>query len=101
MVRVFLADRVLRCRPAPMRVTDLVSDCPSCYEDIGVKRWKQPIGTADVNKLLTAVSVLVERQGQRSLNRCSGKDFQHEVLVPATAAAFHDEAIAAGVLLQK
>jgi len=40
-------------------------------------------------------------QGQRSLKRCSGKDFQHEVFVPATTAAFHDEAVAARVLLQE
>ena len=38
-------------------------------------------------------------QGQRSLKHCSGKDFQKEVFVPATTAAFHDEAIATGMLL--
>ena len=38
-------------------------------------------------------------QGQRSLKHCSGKDFQKEVFVPATTAAFHDEAVATGMLL--
>ena len=40
-------------------------------------------------------------QGQRSLNRCSGKNFQQEVLVPTTTAAFHGEAVSAGMLLQQ
>ena len=40
-------------------------------------------------------------QGQRSLNRCSCKNFQQEVFVPTTTAAFHREAQATGVLLQE
>ena len=40
------------------------------------------------------------QQGQRSLNRCSGKDFQQEVFVPTTTAAFHRQAHPGGVLLQ-
>ena len=61
MAGVFLRDRVLRCRPAPMRVTHLVSDSPGCDEDIGVKLWKEPVDAAYVNQLFTAVSTLVER----------------------------------------
>jgi hypothetical protein len=33
-----------------------------------------------------------EGQGQRSLTCCSGEDLRQEVVVPAAAAAFHDEA---------
>jgi hypothetical protein len=40
-------------------------------------------------------------QGQRTLKRSSGKDFQKEVLVPTTSSAFHDEARPVGMLLQK
>ena len=40
-------------------------------------------------------------QGQRSLNRCSSKDFQHVVLVPTTTATFHDETRAVWILLQE
>ena len=40
-------------------------------------------------------------QGQRPLNRCSGNDFQHEVFVPTTTAAFHDKARAVGMLFQQ
>jgi hypothetical protein len=40
-------------------------------------------------------------QGQRSLNRCSGKDFQEEVLVPPATSALHGDAVAAGMLLQQ
>ena len=40
-------------------------------------------------------------QGQRSLKRCSGKDFEHERVVPTATTAFHDEAFAAGMLLQQ
>ncbi len=40
-------------------------------------------------------------QGQRSLNRCSGKDFQHEVFAPTATAAFHSQTVAAGMLLQQ
>ena len=39
-------------------------------------------------------------QGQRSLNRCCGKNFQQELFAPTTAAAFHDNAEPARVLLQ-
>src|SRR5271157_1374520 len=41
------------------------------------------------------------RQGQRSLKRCSGKDFQQKVFVPTTTAAFHGKAVAVGMLLQE
>ena len=40
-------------------------------------------------------------QGQRSLNRCSGRDFQHEVFAPTGTAAFHSQTVAAGMLLQQ
>ena len=40
-------------------------------------------------------------QGQRPLKRCSGKDFQQEVFVPTTTAAFHCKAVAVGMLLQE
>ena len=40
-------------------------------------------------------------QGQRSLNRCSGRDFQHEVCAPTATAAFHSQTVAAGMLLQQ
>jgi len=40
-------------------------------------------------------------QGQRSLNRCSGRDFQHEVFAPTAPAAFHSQTVAAGMLLQE
>src|SRR5271165_2811688 len=40
-------------------------------------------------------------QGQRSLNRCSGGDFQHEVFAPTATAAFHSQTVAAGMLLQQ
>src|SRR5208282_4545350 len=40
-------------------------------------------------------------QGQRPLKRCSGKDFQQEVFVPTTTAAFHGKAVAVGMLLQE
>src|SRR5271166_5632200 len=40
-------------------------------------------------------------QGQRSLNRCSGRDFQHEVFAPTATAAFHSQTVAAGMLLQQ
>ncbi|HKM56518.1 MAG TPA: hypothetical protein VJY33_24145, partial [Isosphaeraceae bacterium] len=38
---------------------------------------------------------------QRSLNRCSGRDFQHEVFAPTATAAFHSQTVAAGMLLQQ
>src|SRR4051794_16570632 len=47
------------------------------------------------------VTARTSTQGQRSLNRCSGKDFQQEVLVPAATATFHDQAVATGMLLQQ
>jgi hypothetical protein len=40
-------------------------------------------------------------QGQRPLNRCSNKDFEQVVFVPATTSAFHDQAGATGMLLQE
>ena len=41
------------------------------------------------------------RQGQRQLNLCPDKDFQHEVFAPAATAAFHGDAVFAGMLLQQ
>ena len=41
------------------------------------------------------------KQGQRPLKRCSDKDFQQKVFVPTTTAAFHRDAGAIGMLLQK
>ena len=38
-------------------------------------------------------------QGQRSLNCCSGRDFQHEVFAPTATAAFPSQTVAAGMLL--
>ena len=39
--------------------------------------------------------------GPASLNRCSGRDFQHEVFAPTATAAFHSQTVAAGMLLQQ
>jgi predicted helicase len=38
-------------------------------------------------------------QGQLQLRRCSRKDFQQEVFVPAANAAFHHDAVASRMLL--
>ena len=38
-------------------------------------------------------------QGQRSLNRCSGRDFQHEVFQPQLRVS--SQTVAAGMLLQQ
>ncbi len=35
-------------------------------------------------------------QGRRPLNRCSNKDFEQVVFVPATASTFHDETVRPG-----
>jgi hypothetical protein len=40
-------------------------------------------------------------QGQLQLNRYARKHFKHELFVPAATAPFHDDAIAAGMLLQE
>ncbi len=40
-------------------------------------------------------------QGQRQLSGCSGKDLQQEVIIPGAAAAFSDDAILAGMLLEQ
>ena len=40
-------------------------------------------------------------QGQLQLSRNSRKDFQQEVVVPAADAAFHGDAVLAGMLLQQ
>jgi hypothetical protein len=40
-------------------------------------------------------------QGQRPLTCCSGKDLQQEVVVPGAAAAFADDAVFAGMLLEQ
>jgi LDH2 family malate/lactate/ureidoglycolate dehydrogenase len=42
----------------------------------------------------------IPEQGQRTLNGCSSKDFQHEVLAPAAAIALHGHTLAALMLLQ-
>jgi hypothetical protein len=39
-------------------------------------------------------------QGQLPLRRCTGKDFEHEVLVPTAATAFHGDAFPARMLLE-
>jgi SIR2-like domain len=41
----------------------------------------------------------VRDQGQLLLKRCSRKDFEEEVFVPSTNAAFHDDTVVAGMLL--
>lgn len=40
-------------------------------------------------------------QGQRPLNRCAGKHFQQEVFAPSATAPLHDDAGAAGMLLEE
>jgi hypothetical protein len=40
-------------------------------------------------------------QGQRQLTGCSRKDFQQEVVVPGASAAFADDAVFAGMLLEQ
>jgi hypothetical protein len=49
--------------------------------------------------LSDTVTCRLQVQGQLQLNRCSHKDFQHEVFIPAAAAAFHHDAVLAGMLL--
>ena len=39
-------------------------------------------------------------QGQRVLTLFPGKDFGHEIEIPAATAAFHRDAVLAGMLLQ-
>jgi hypothetical protein len=39
-------------------------------------------------------------QGQRVLTVSPGKDFGHEIEIPAATAALHGDAVLAGVLLQ-
>ena len=68
-------------------------------------RWLSPAGPPAIPLLsLTKIRVLNPArvaQGQRSLNRCSGRDFQHEVFAPTATAAFHSQTVAAGMLLQQ
>jgi hypothetical protein len=40
-------------------------------------------------------------QGQRQLTPVCPKDFEHELWIPATRAAFHDQAAFSGVLLEQ
>ena len=40
-------------------------------------------------------------QGQRTLSRCAGEDFEQDVFVPATAAAVHGHAFLIFVLLEQ
>ena len=54
------------------------------------------IRVAAVASYLTSFKELLpgngpQDQGQRSLKRCSGKDFEHELVVPTATTAFHDE----------
>ena len=62
-----------------------------------LRRNRTDADLTDVKFLATEA----EHQGQRSLNRCSSKDFQHVVLVPTAAATFHDETRAVRILLQE
>ena len=43
----------------------------------------------------------VGRQGQRQLTPVGRKDFEHELWIPATRAAFHGQTAFAGVLLEQ
>ena len=40
-------------------------------------------------------------QGQRQLNVCPDKDFEHELGLPSASASFHDAASFAGMLLEQ
>jgi 3-dehydroquinate synthetase len=42
----------------------------------------------------------MKAQGQRVLTLFPGKDFGHEIEIPAATAAFHGDAVLAGMLLQ-
>jgi hypothetical protein len=64
-----------------------------------VKRIVQFSKRGQVDLMVDGITSL--GQGQLQLNRYSGKDFQQKVVVPATTAAFHHDAVAAGVLLQQ
>ena len=44
---------------------------------------------------------LIVAQGQLQLSRCAHEHLQQEAFVPATKTAFHDDAVAAGMLLQQ
>jgi hypothetical protein len=43
----------------------------------------------------------IKDQGQRTLNRCSGNDFQQELFVPTATAPFHDETRPVRMLFQE
>ena len=74
-------------RPAPKRISS--HGCfPECCRK-GPNRWLLTQGTRPV------------WQGQRTLNRCSGNDFEQELFVPTTTAAFHDKARTVWMLLQE
>ena len=71
----------------------------------GAGAWAWVSGNARIPPECPTVSmsraVWAMTQGQRSLNRCSGRDFQHEVFAPTATAAFHSQTVAAGMLLQQ
>ena len=90
---------------------------PRSDADAPGARWLSPAWTPSHPALVTHEDPRVEpclirhgsnaghssgvAQGQRSLNRCSGSDFQHEVFAPTATAAFHSQTVAAGMLLQQ
>ena len=56
---------------------------------------------ADADTLDGVTEVVRNAPGPAPLKGCSGKDFQQELFVPTTTAAFHGEARAVGMLLQE
>ena len=54
-----------------------------------------------INDLATETDKGEQRQGQRSLNRCTRDDLEQVVFVPATTATLHRNAVTAGMLLQQ
>jgi hypothetical protein len=75
---------------------------PSCQStEYGRSRWRSASSPfAKAFQLCPCLS-RVSGQGQRTLNRCSGKDFQHEPFAPTATAAFHNETRAVWMLLQE
>ena len=57
--------------------------------------------SGSIRQFLTPEVWKQARQGQRSLNRGAGTDFQHEVVAPTATAAFHGHTFATGMLLQQ
>jgi hypothetical protein len=62
-------------------------------------RRNRPLGAEGWG--VSRMSPADESQGQRSLKRCSRKNFQQEAFAPAATAAFPGDALAAGMLLQQ